>query len=47
MRYDRSARLVVQTVTVDLYTPYRQLIQELFSHAIIIADHFHVVAQRR
>ncbi|MBB1085207.1 transposase, partial [Limosilactobacillus fastidiosus] len=25
--------------------PYRHLIHELFPHAIIIADHFHVVAQ--
>ena len=45
LHYDRSARLAVQTVTVDLYTPYRRLIHELFPHAIIIADHFHVVAQ--
>lgn len=45
LRYDRSARLAVQTVTVDLYTPYRRLIRELFPHAIIIADHFHIVAQ--
>ena len=45
LRYDRSARLAVQTVTVDLYTPYRRLIRELFPNAIIIADHFHVVAQ--
>nr|WP_244964960.1 ISL3 family transposase [Lactobacillus kefiranofaciens] len=44
-RYDRAARLAVRTVTVDLYTPYRHLIHELFPHAIIIADHFHVVAQ--
>lgn len=45
LRYTRSARLAVQTVTVDLYTPYRHLIHELFPHALIIADHFHVVAQ--
>ncbi len=45
LRYSHSARLAVQTVTVDLYTPYRHLIQELFPHALIIADHFHVVAQ--
>ncbi|WP_268890014.1 transposase [Limosilactobacillus urinaemulieris] len=45
LRYDRSARLAVQTVTVDLCTPYRRLIQELFPNAIILADHFHVVAQ--
>lgn len=45
LRYDRAARLAVRTVTVDLYTPYRHLIHELFPHAMIIADHFHVVAQ--
>ncbi len=45
LRYDRSARLAVQIITVNLYTPYRPLIHELFPHAIIIADHFHVVAQ--
>lgn len=45
LHYDRSTRLAVQTVTVDLYTPYQRLIHELFPHAIIIADHFHVVAQ--
>ena len=45
LHYDRLTRLAVQTVTVDLYTPYQRLIHELFPHAIIIADHFHVVAQ--
>lgn len=45
LRYDRAARLSVRTVTFDLYTPYRHLIHELFPHALIIADHFHVVAQ--
>ncbi len=45
LRYSHSARLAVQTVTVDFYTPYRHLIQEMFPRALIIADHFHVVAQ--
>lgn len=45
LRYDRQARLAVQSITVDLYTPYRKLIHTLFPNAIIIADHFHVVAQ--
>lgn len=45
LRYDGAARVSVQTVTVDLYTPYRHLIHELFPKALIIADHFHVVAQ--
>ncbi|MCD7131023.1 transposase [Limosilactobacillus agrestis] len=30
LRYDHSALLAVQTVTGDLYTPYRHLIHELF-----------------
>lgn len=30
---------------IDLYSPYRPLINELFPNAIIIADHFHVVVQ--
>lgn len=45
LRYSHNARLAVQTVTVDLYTPYRHFIQEMFPRALIIADHFHVVAQ--
>lgn len=45
LRYDRSARMHAQTVTVDLFSPYRKLIHELFPHAIILADHFHVFAQ--
>ena len=45
LRYDRAVRLAVQTVPVDLYSSSRSLIQELFPHALIIADHFHVVAQ--
>lgn len=44
LRYDRVARFHVQTVTVDLFSPYRRLIAEVFPHAIIIADHFHIVA---
>ncbi len=45
LRYDYSARLAVQTVTVDSYALYRPLIHKLFPNAIIIADHFHIVAQ--
>lgn len=45
LRFDRQARLAVQSITVNLYTPYRKLIHELFPNAIIIADHVHVVAQ--
>ncbi|WP_148095616.1 transposase, partial [Ligilactobacillus salitolerans] len=44
-QYPRKARLAVQTVTVDLYSPYRPLIKELFPNALIIADRFHTVVQ--
>ncbi|GAW63437.1 transposase [Ligilactobacillus acidipiscis] len=45
LQYDRQARWAVQTVTVDLYSPYRSLIHEIFPQALIIADRFHVVTQ--
>jgi transposase len=45
MRYSLKNRLAVKTVTVDLFSPYRKIITELFPHAEIIADRFHVVIQ--
>ena len=45
LRFDRKARLAVRLVVVDLYDPYRSLINELFPNAIIVADHFHIVVQ--
>lgn len=45
LRFDRKARLAVRIAVVDLYDPYRNLINELFPNAIIIADHFHIVVQ--
>lgn len=44
-QYSYSARAGVKTVTVDLFSPYRQMIHDLFPHAQIIADRFHVVTQ--
>lgn len=44
-QYDIVTRRAVKTVTVDLFTPYRKAIHELFPNAIIIADRFHVVTQ--
>ena len=44
-RYSLSARRAVKTITVDLFSPYRKMISELFPNAIIIADRFHVVLQ--
>lgn len=45
LSFSRKARLAVRLVVVDLYDPYRKLINELFPNAIIIADHFHIVVQ--
>lgn len=42
-RYDRQERGKVQTITIDMYTPYIQLIKRLFSKAKIIIDRFHIV----
>lgn len=44
-QYNIEARRAVKTVTVDLFTPYRKAIHELFPNAVIIADRFHVVTQ--
>jgi transposase len=44
-KYSKQARETVKTITVDLFTPYRHMIHELFPNAEIIADHFHVVVQ--
>lgn len=42
-RYDRQERGKVQTITIDMYPPYIQLIKRLFSKAEIIIDRFHIV----
>ncbi|WP_395392029.1 transposase [Fructilactobacillus sanfranciscensis] len=43
LRYSLSARLSVKTVTVDLFSPYRGLINRVFPNAKIIADRFHII----
>lgn len=43
--YSKKTQRSVKIVVVDLFEPFRNLIHDLFSKAIIIADHFHVVAQ--
>lgn len=43
--YFHSARKAVETVTVDLFSPYRGIINRVFLNAIIIADRFHVINQ--
>lgn len=44
-RYSAKARRAVRLVVVDLFQPYRKVIHDLFPHAVIIADHFHIVVQ--
>lgn len=44
-QYSPSARAAVKTITVDLFTPYRAMIKDLFPNANIVADRFHVVTQ--
>ncbi|WP_020006453.1 ISL3 family transposase [Salinicoccus albus] len=43
LRYDRSVRHKVKTVTVDMYAPYFHVIQACFPKAKIIIDKFHLV----
>ena len=44
-QYSYEARAAVKTVTVDLFSPYQHMIYELFPHAQLIADRFHIMAQ--
>src|SRR5699024_6430915 len=43
MRYFLEARLQVKTVTMDMYSPYIQVIKNCFPRAEIIIDRFHIV----
>ncbi|WP_192988525.1 ISL3 family transposase [Carnobacterium mobile] len=43
MRYPVEVRNKVQTVTMDMYSPYTQLVRDCFPHAKIIIDRFHIV----
>lgn len=43
MRYPVEVRNNVQTVTMDMYSPYTQLVRTCFPYAKIIIDRFHVV----
>lgn len=41
--FSREARESVETVCIDIYTPYMTLIKEYFPNAKIIIDRFHIV----
>ncbi|WP_277630876.1 ISL3 family transposase [Atopococcus tabaci] len=43
MRYPAEARHGVETVTMDMYSPYTQLVKACFPNARIIIDRFHLV----
>ena len=43
MSYSRQARLSVQTVCMDMYSPYISLVKKVFPNAEIITDKFHIV----
>lgn len=43
LRYPLEARLSVKTVTMDMYSPYFQLVAEVFPNAQVVIDRFHIV----
>jgi len=43
LKYSRKARLRVRFVSIDMYSPYVQLIRQIFPNAKIITDRFHIV----
>lgn len=43
MRFEKTARASVKTVTMDMYSPYISLFKKLFPNAEIILDRFHLV----
>lgn len=42
-KFTKEARAMVETVCIDIYTPYISLIKEMFPNAKIILDRFHIV----
>lgn len=47
LMFSRQVRKHVRTIVVDMNTPYFTLIKELFPHARIIIDRFHIVKLTR
>ena len=43
LRYSKKARDRVETIVIDMYSPYISLIQEVFPKAKIIIDKFHII----
>lgn len=42
-RYSRQERKKVKTICIDMYSPYIELIRQLFPNALIIIDRFHLI----
>lgn len=43
LQYSKAARLSVETIVIDMYSPYISLIKEVFPKAKIIIDNFHIL----
>lgn len=43
LSYSRKARESVQSVCIDMYTPYVSLVKACFPNAILITDRFHII----
>lgn len=43
LKYSKSARSSVETIVIDMYSPYISIISKLFPRANIIIDKFHIV----
>lgn len=39
----KNARDSVETISIDMYTPYLEVIRTRFPHAKIVIDRFHIV----
>lgn len=42
-RYSRQVRNRVKVITMDMFSPYYQLAKQLFPHAKIVLDRFHIM----
>ena len=43
LKFSRKQRERVKTISIDMFPPYIALIQDLFPHAEMIIDRFHIV----
>ena len=43
LRYTKAARRAVETIVIDMYSPYIALVKSIFPNAKIIIGKFHIV----